>query len=145
MQSQDPKHIIFFDGLCVLCQGFVSFVIKHDKNGSFIFSSLQSPFAIQHKSEYALNPELDSIIYYDGEQHYFKSTAALKILRQLGGWKRILYPLIIVPRPLRDLVYDFIARIRYRVFGKSQEVCEVLPEDVRRRIVWDEDGIRDKG
>ena len=144
MYTEDQKHIIFFDGLCVLCQGFVNFVMKQDKSQDFLFTSLQSPYAIQHKAAFELNPELDSIIYYDGEQHYFRSTAALKILRQLGGWKRWLYPFILVPRPIRDFVYDFVARIRYKVFGKSEEVCEVLPEDVRRRVIWDE-GQGDKG
>ncbi|NNE25996.1 MAG: DUF393 domain-containing protein [Saprospiraceae bacterium] len=135
--KSSTQHIIFFDGLCVLCQGFIGFVWKHDKNNTFAFSSLQSPYATQHKEAYGISQTIDSVVYFDGKNHYYKSTAALKILNQLGGWKAWLYPFIFIPRPLRDLVYDFVALIRYRVFGKSKEVCEVMDEAMRRKVIWD--------
>ncbi len=115
--------VILFDGVCNLCQGAVQFVIRRDRKALFRFASLQSPVAAELLGrELVGDPE--SIILVDGGQVYERSAAALRIARRLDGLWPVLYVLIIIPRPLRDAVYNWIARNRYRWFGR-QATCLV--------------------
>ena len=128
------NQIILFDGVCQFCDKSVQFILKRDPNGKFSFSSLQSDTGIQLRKDYHIPEELDSIILIEGEKYHSKSTAALKIARELrGGWKW-LYILIVIPRPIRDAVYDMVARNRLKWFGEKT-ACELPPPDVRKRFL----------
>lgn len=129
------KHLILFDGICNLCNGSVQFIIKHDEQALFSFASLQSDFGKQQLASHGLLPEqLDSIVYIHGKQRYIKSTAALKIAKCLDGPVKFLYALIIIPAPIRDIVYNWIARNRYKWFGKLQH-CVLPTPDTKKRFV----------
>ena len=128
------NQIILFDGVCQFCDKSVQFILKRDPNGKFLFSSLQSDTGIQLRKDYHIPEELDSIILIEGEKYHSKSTAALKIVRELrGGWKW-LYMFIVIPRPIRDVVYDFVARNRLKWFGEKT-ACELPPPEVRKRFL----------
>lgn len=134
--AADPdRPIILFDGVCNLCTGSVRFVIKRDSRKQFRFASLQSPLA-----EKLLGPEalagdrLESMILVTGSRVYRKSTAALLTARRLDGLWPLLSILLVIPRPLRDAIYDWIGRRRYRLFGK-REVCWEPPGAFADRFV----------
>ncbi|MFK5891253.1 MAG: thiol-disulfide oxidoreductase DCC family protein [Flavobacteriaceae bacterium] len=128
--------IILFDGVCNLCNSSVQFVLKHDKNKNFLFASLQSDAAT--KILLQLNKKsfenFDSIVLVENEQLYFKSTAALKIAKNLNGFIQILYIFIIIPTPIRDYIYDFIARNRYKWFGKKDK-CMIPDKEFSERFL----------
>ncbi len=126
-------RIIFFDGPCRLCNGFVKTILKIDHSKSFQFSSLQSLAAKRLLSTQDLR--LASVIYFDGVSTATKSEAVIKILQLLGGFYYFLAVLIrAIPRPVRDSVYDFVARNRYRIFGKD-EVCRLPPPGTAERFL----------
>ena len=117
--------VIFFDGVCNLCNGAVQFVIKRDKNNYFRFAALQSDFAKSTLSNFSLKVKQgDSFILLENDKVYEQSTAALRVAKKLGGLWPLLYAFIIVPPFIRNAVYKLIARNRYRWFGK-QESCWV--------------------
>lgn len=121
-------QIVFFDGVCHLCNGFVDSVITLDTNHVLYFAPLQGETA------QALLPaqdrvHLDSVIYYESEKIYTSSTAILKILIKLGGLFELFRFFWIIPRPLRDFVYKIIAHNRYRWFGKREFCRFPLPEE----------------
>ncbi len=126
---------MLYDGVCALCNGLVSFVIRHDPRGVFRFASLQSPIGKQYLAMAGLpENELDTFIYAENGRFFTKSTAALKVLNRLDGLWPMFYPLMIVPKVLRDGAYNFIARHRYRWFGKFDS-CVIPKTDVRERIL----------
>ena len=127
--------IILFDGVCSLCNGFVQFIIVRDTEKHFLFASLQSTAAQErlNKASITIPGNLSTVVLLDGESVYTQSDAVLRILRHLKGW-RFLYPLIIVPKPLRDIVYAFISRHRYRMFGR-REICMVPAPELRDRFL----------
>ena len=126
-------RIIFFDGPCRLCNGFVKTILKIDQSKIFQFSSLQSLTAMRLLSEQDLS--LASVIYYDGQSTASKSEAVIRILQQLGGFYSFLDSLIrTIPQPVRDSVYDLVARNRYRIFGKD-EVCQLPPPGTAERFL----------
>lgn len=124
------KGIILFDGVCDLCTSTVQFIIKRDPQAKFKFTSLQGDAGKRYLKEYSLDDELNSLVFIDSRKNivYTKSTAALLICRELSGPVRFLYPLILVPRPLRDFVYRIIANNRYKWFGKKEECLLPSPE-----------------
>ena len=126
---KENKSIIFFDGICNLCNRSVKLIIKNDSRKKFLFSSLQSNFA-QRKLNHENIKYLTSIILLDDGRLYFKSDAALKIAKELRPLFRLLYILILVPRPIRDFVYDIIAKNRYKWFGK-QSNCMIPNEEIK--------------
>jgi predicted DCC family thiol-disulfide oxidoreductase YuxK len=112
--------VILFDGVCNFCNGAINFVIDHDPTQQFRFASLQSAYARELLASHGLdNGQLDSVILIESGQVFQKSEAALRIARRLRGWSW-LYALRFVPIQLRDVVYDFVARYRYQIFGKSE-------------------------
>lgn len=127
--------IILFDGVCILCSKLVRFVIDRDAAKRFKFSPLQSHTArqllIEQKNEL---PELNSIVLIYKGKAYYKSSAALRIAGALDGPWRALVILLIVPRILRDAVYDYVGNRRYRWFGRMNE-CWIPSEDVRDRFL----------
>ncbi len=135
MSLQKPDKIILFDGICNLCNGFVRFMIKRDKAGIFKFASLQSVLGEKLLKEihFPVKP-LTSIIYIRGDQSYNESTAVLKIFRDLNGIWSFTYVFMVIPKFLRDWVYRFIARYRYKFFGR-REFCMVPDDSVRERFL----------
>lgn len=129
------KAVIFFDGVCNLCNSSVNFVIDHDTKGSFHFASLQSDYAQAILARYGVNPEkLDSIVLVQSGTLYQKSDAALEIARHLSGGWSWLYGFKIVPRFIRNHVYDWIAINRYRWFGRT-DACRVPTSELRQRFI----------
>jgi len=124
------KKIILFDGVCNLCNGFIQFVIKRDKNDLFRYASLQSGIGQQLVTERNIDTtKIDSVILIEpGEAYYLKSDAALKIARNLKGYRTISKLLNLIPSILRNIVYDLIARYRYAWFGKKDQCMIPTPE-----------------
>lgn len=117
--------IILFDGVCNLCNASVQFIMRHNRSATFKFASLQSEVGRMLLSQYPDLTNVNSVILIANHRAYSQSTAALKIAKQLdGGWK-LLYALILIPRPIRDYLYNVIANNRYRWFGQSEK-C-ILP------------------
>ena len=122
---------MLFDGVCNLCNGAVRFILARDPAARFQFASLQSEAARRLLGENA--PE-ETIVLREGGKIYSQSTAALRIARELRVPWPLLYAFIVVPRPLRDAIYDWVARHRYQWFGK-REVCMVPMPEVRGRFL----------
>ena len=127
-----PKHkkLIIFDGVCNLCNASVQYIIKHDKKNSFLFTALQNNTGAQIIKKYHIDTTLtDSIILYSPEKGIeSKSTAALKIARHLGFPQNLLSICIIVPPFIRNWVYDYIAKNRYKWFGRMESCMVPTPE-----------------
>jgi predicted DCC family thiol-disulfide oxidoreductase YuxK len=123
------KKIILFDGVCNLCNGAITFIIKRDKNDVFRYAPLQSEVGknLAKKHEIDLD-KVDSIILVTDQSAVAKSTAALRIAKQLSGGWPLLAVFLILPRFLRNAVYDFIARNRYKWFGKKDACMIPTPE-----------------
>jgi predicted DCC family thiol-disulfide oxidoreductase YuxK len=130
-----PPAIILFDGVCNLCNGFVQFVIRHDPAGRFRFAALQSEAAEELLRD--LPPRargIDSVVLIENGRCYWQSAAALRILRQLrGGWP-LLYGFMVIPAFLRDRAYAWLARNRYRWFGRRQ-ACMLPTPDLQARFL----------
>jgi predicted DCC family thiol-disulfide oxidoreductase YuxK len=135
MNNYDGKSIIFFDGVCNLCNSSVNFIIKHDKKKHFLFASLQSDAAkeilLQHNSK---KITFDSIILIKANKIYEKSTAALKIAKHLNNGLFLLYLFIIVPTFIRDYLYNTIAKNRYKWFGKKDS-CMIPTKELKHRFI----------
>ena len=124
-----PFPLILFDGVCNLCTVSVQFVLKRDSKKLFRFASLQSPLGQQVLKESGLSTEeLKSFMLVEQGKVYFKSTAFLRVTLHLSGLWPVLSVFRIVPRFIRDAVYDFVARHRYQWFGKK-ETCWLPPDD----------------
>jgi len=124
------KQLILFDGVCNLCNSSVQFVIKRDKKDKFRYAALQSDIGqeIIHKFNIDTS-KTDSIILYSNEKGIsYKSTAALKIASHLGFPTNILSVFLIIPAFIRNVVYDFIAKNRYKWYGKRDNCMIPTPE-----------------
>lgn len=128
------KHIILFDGVCNLCQFGVQFIVKRDPDAYFHFASLQGATGQRLLAEHQISPDLDSFIYISDTKVYNKSAAALRVARHLRGAWKIFYLFIILPRPIRDKMYEIIARNRYTWFGK-QETCMLPSPELKSRFL----------
>ena len=127
--------IVLFDGLCRLCEKSVNFIIAHDPNSRFRFAPVQSDIGRWLLLQHQLNPNaLQTVVLIESGRPYTRSTAALRILRRLHWPLPLLSILIAIPPPLRDAVYDWIARNRYRWFGKHQTCPLPMPETAQRFI-----------
>lgn len=128
------KKVIFFDGVCNLCNSSVQFVIKRDPEKRFFFAALQSEYAKSNLSSNLANESnLQSIVLLKEGKTLTKSTAALSIAKELSGLWPILYLFVIIPRPLRDSIYDLIGRNRYKWFGK-QDHCMIPTKELKDRF-----------
>jgi predicted DCC family thiol-disulfide oxidoreductase YuxK len=124
------KSIVFFDGVCNLCNASIDFIIKHDRNNQFLVGALQDSFSKAILSVHNVDEDyMDSLVLLENGQIFYRSTAALKIARKLSGIWPIFYPLIFLPTWLRDPVYDFIGKNRYRWFGKKNTCRIASPEE----------------
>jgi predicted DCC family thiol-disulfide oxidoreductase YuxK len=123
------QAIILFDGVCNLCNGFVQFVIKHGKGDYFSFAALQSEFAHQQFNNLDYKADgIASVVLIENSKVYSESTAALRILKKMKGLYPLLYAFIIVPPFIRDAVYRWVARNRYKWFGKTDSCMIPTPE-----------------
>lgn len=129
------QAVILFDGVCNLCNCTVDFLLRRDRKGVFQFAALQSEAARRLVPSFKIQTEgLDSIILIEDKGVYMKSAAALRIARKMSGLWPLLYLFIIIPRPLRDAVYDWVAHNRYRWFGK-REACTVPTPELMDRFL----------
>lgn len=121
--------MVFFDGVCNLCSASVQFIINRDPGKRFRFASLQSEYAKKHlPEELTREDNLQSFVLLTDNGLYKKSTAALKIARQLKGLWPLFYGFIIIPKFLRDAVYSLVASNRYKIFGKKNACMVPSPE-----------------
>ena len=127
--------IVLFDGVCNFCNATVNFVIEHDKAGYFKFAPLQSEVGEELVEKHGIDTtDTDSVIVIENERAYTHSSAALRIAKRLDGIWSLAYAFIIVPKPIRDLVYRVFAKYRYRMFGK-QDACMIPTPDIRARFL----------
>lgn len=127
--------IVLFDGACNLCNASIQFIIARDRQGRFKFASLQSQSGKTLLSRFQLDPQkLYSVILVQHEKVYDRSRAALEIARRLDGLWPLMYVFIIVPPFLRNFIYDWISRNRYRWFGVRQE-CMMPTPDMKARFL----------
>lgn len=129
MDTNIDRPVLFFDGVCNLCNHAVQFVIKHDHGERFLFASLQSAYAKSKMPEIqqALGKVPDSMVLFYKGKYYVKSDAALHTARLLGGWSSLLAAGLVVPRFIRNTIYDGVARNRYRWFGRRDECMIPTP------------------
>jgi predicted DCC family thiol-disulfide oxidoreductase YuxK len=132
--------VLLFDGVCNLCNAAVRFIVRRDPRGRFRFASLQSDVAVRLLRIHGVMIENmpDSMVLIDEHRIFTRSAAALRIVRRLQLPWRVLYALIIIPRPLRDWAYDFIARRRYRWFGRRDQCMMPSPEIQSRFLTVNE-------
>ncbi len=126
------QKIIFFDGYCGLCDRFITEIFFRDHQHIFHFAPLQGPTASQYRLK---DLNVDSVVYLKDGKTYLKSQAVLEIMSDLGGFYSLFSALKIIPRFLRDFVYDFIAKNRYGWFGQT-EVCR-LPNESEKTYFLD--------
>ena len=131
------KAIVLFDGVCNFCNSSINFIIEHDKKDHFRFSPLQSEKGKMLLQQFNEDEKgLDSIILIENNKLYKRSTACLKIAKKLNGIYFLLYAFILVPSFLRDPVYDFVAKNRYKWFGKK-DACMIPTPAVKEKFIWD--------
>ena len=126
--------VILYDGVCVFCSRWIRFVVARDREKRFRFTAIQSPYGTRLAQAFgidACDPDTNAVVH--GGVAYFKSDAALTVLSHLAGfgWTRVLF---IVPKWLRNAVYNLVAKNRYRIFGKY-EVCFVPDVAMRSRVM----------
>jgi predicted DCC family thiol-disulfide oxidoreductase YuxK len=135
-----PHPIFVFDGFCVLCSTGASFIMRHDRAGKVRFLSAQSPLGQAVYAHFGL-PLDASYLLITPRGTFTKTTGYFKLAAILGGWFRLGKTFALVPRALRDRVYDWVAANRYRLFGKSEQ-CALLSAEQRARLVTDDAGLR---
>ena len=134
------RAVVLFDGVCNLCNASVNFIIDRDAVAYFQFAALQSDAAKAYLAQCRLPADfLEGIVLCEEDRCFTRSTAVLRILRRLGGLWSLLYALIIVPRSLRDAVYDWIIRRRYRWFGKTER-CRIPTPELQARFLTSPEG-----
>lgn len=132
----ENKKIILFDGVCNLCDASVQFIIKNDKNDVFRFVAIQSELGQQIINYLGIDTsKTDSIILYEpGIAYYFKAEAALRIAKELRSWHSILYIFIHIPNFIKNGIYDFIAKNRYKWYGKK-EACMIPTPELKAKFL----------
>lgn len=134
-RGQADPPVVLFDGVCNLCNHSVQFIIARDPSARFRFATLDSAVARSLLDQLGGRETLpDSIVLMDGGQLYTRSSAALRIARGLRFPWPLLYGLMVVPRPLRDMLYDLVARNRYRWFGK-RDACMMPTPELKARFL----------
>lgn len=129
------KTILLFDGYCNMCNSSVQFVLRHEKNSHLLFTSLQSEAGTELLKQYNIDPsKTDSFVLIENNKAYIKSSAALRTTKYLKGLYPILFGFIIVPPFIRNFVYDFIAKNRYKWYGKLDS-CMMPDENLAKRFL----------
>jgi predicted DCC family thiol-disulfide oxidoreductase YuxK len=129
--------ILFYDGHCGLCHRAVKFVLRHDRSAAFRFAPLQGSTFVETIPPEKRDLLPDSVVLFTSDGRLLtRSDAFIYIFRRLGGaWAALGAISVIVPRPIRDVVYGVIARIRYSIFGRREDLCPVVPESLRKRFL----------
>lgn len=133
--TRSAGPIVVFDGVCVLCSGWVRFLLRHDRKADFRFAAMQGPVGHALMLAHGIDPsDPVSFLLVDGDAAWHDSDGVLEVLRRLGGVWRVAALLRIVPRALRDAAYRLLARNRYRLFGR-RDSCVVPPPALRARFL----------
>jgi predicted DCC family thiol-disulfide oxidoreductase YuxK len=134
-----PDGLVLFDGVCILCSGWVRFLLARDHDGDFRFTPIQSPYGRQLAERLGIDPETpETNALIAGGRAYFKLDSMIEALQRFPRWRWVRV-LAILPRPVRDWCYDRIARNRYRLFGRTER-CMVPTPEVSRRFLVDPPG-----
>lgn len=128
------NRIILFDGVCNFCNSSVQFIIKRDSTELYQFASLQGSIGRELLKKHGLKEDLNTFVLIEGNHSYIKSDAALRICRNLSGLYPVLSIFRIVPSPIRDILYNVIAKNRYKWFGRKDS-CMIPSPDVRDRFL----------
>ena len=136
MDNQDPRNIVFFDGVCNLCNNGVNWIWKHNKSEDLYFSSLQSDFASKFFADTPYHIQnLDTVYFYEGGRFYQRSEAILRIMTHFsGGYRRLARWLLKVPTFISDGFYRLIAATRYQFFG-AKDHCRIPTEEEKSRFL----------
>lgn len=136
-QTDTSRAILLFDGVCNLCNGAVNFLIKADPDAYFRLGTLQSAAARPYLQAFGVDPgAMNTVVLIENGRLYTRSTAVLRVLRRLEAPWLLLWAFILVPRPLRDWVYEHVAATRYQWFGRRDE-CRMPTPDERARFLED--------
>jgi predicted DCC family thiol-disulfide oxidoreductase YuxK len=127
-------NIVLFDGVCNLCNSTVLFLIKHDTNNQLYFSAQQTDAGKKVMYQNNIVTNNNSVIFIKGTQIYYKSDAIIEITKMLTGWPKILHYGKVLPKLFRNALYDFIAKNRYKTFGKKAE-CTVPSEEIKYKFL----------
>ena len=132
------ETVLLYDGVCGFCNWSVQTIIRHDRRREMRFAALQSEYGKAVVARYSELQNVDSLVLVErvnGEERIWThSTGALRIAAYLGGVWKLFLVAYVIPRPLRDLLYSFFARYRYRLFGKY-ESCPVPSQEIRSRFL----------
>lgn len=132
-----PKSVILFDGVCNLCNSSIDFILKRDYNNHFLVGALQEEPGKKILSRFQVDPEyLDSLILIESGKIYFRSTAALKIAKNLSGFWPFFYVFMAIPTRVRDGVYNWIGKNRYHWFGKKSTCRLPSPEEKEKFLTF---------
>lgn len=134
MSDSDSNPILFFDGVCGLCNSVVDWVLRNDRRGIVLFSPLRGETAQQRLPD-GDRERLDTVVFIEGDRITRRSTAIVRLLSHLGGvWTVLAWLLWLIPWPLRDVGYRGVSKLRYRLFGKK-ETCRLPTPDERARFL----------
>ena len=127
--------ILLFDGHCNFCNAWVRLIVRRDTAKKILFAPLQSSVGRKMLEEHKIDVNYtESLVFFEEERFSVSSTAALRIFSYLDGWERHLKILTVLPRPLRDAVYRFFAKYRYKWFGRMEQ-CMVPTTELRERFL----------
>lgn len=126
--------ILLFDGECNFCDKSVQFILKRDAHKHFKFASLQSEIGQDLLENFNVPLGIDSLLLIENRRYYTKSSAAFQVCRHLTGLWKLLYIGILIPKPIRDVVYNYIAKNRYTWFGKKQS-CTLPTKEERKQFL----------
>ena len=127
--------ILLFDGYCNFCNAWVRLIVRRDTAKKILFASLQSSVGRKMLEEHKIDVNYtESLVFFEEERFSVSSTAALRIFSYLDGWERHLKILTVLPRPLRDAVYRYFAKYRYKWFGRREQ-CMVPTTELRERFL----------
>jgi predicted DCC family thiol-disulfide oxidoreductase YuxK len=133
--TQSPDNLILFDGVCNLCNALVQCVIRHDRAGKFRFAAIQSETGKDIFRSHGLDPaDLHTFVLIAGGRMLLRSDAAIEVVSRFGGAWGIFRVFQLMPRVLRDSIYSFIARNRYRWFGRK-DVCMIPSPEIKERFL----------
>lgn len=130
----DHKYVVLFDGVCNYCNWMVMFAIKNDKKGVLKFASLQSDIGILLKKQYQIDDSVDSVVFIENNKAHTYADAALGITKYFSYPAKLLYIFSYLPHFITTPVYKFIAKNRYKWFGKSNE-CSIPSQNIKHRFL----------
>lgn len=136
MNLPKNKKIILFDGVCNLCDSLVQYVIRHDKKDVFRFVALQSELGQEILKHIGIDQKnIDSVVLYEpGKAYYYKSSAAIEIVKEFGGLFHLGGIFRIIPTGVRNIIYDYVAGNRYKWYGKK-EACMIPTPELKAKFL----------